>query len=348
LSKWLTPAIAAAISAYACGVVARHGTPIDDALPLIAVIVTAVAAVTHPAVQLAVPLLMGGEIAIADERLRLLFFGLVLAVALGSAGVRRGFGGVSQSIVVTVAAILLLRWIPLSDVMIVREILLLAIAFGIVVVLEGTMIGVAIAVAVALFTPAIPLRTLGFPLAVLIALVVLRFAGMPKLRADWLGSTALAIMLVFFAWSGVFARALPLALHGLPCPTPRAPVRMALAAGQAVVLDVPSGATALILSGANMSRLPSGVRVGSINRMPLRIGDVADWGSLRREHFYGSRNSIPSNPAGALRGYGQAAWIDGAGRMDIPRRARTLRVTADPHLPSAARLQIDAFELVTQ
>ncbi len=89
-----------------------------------------------------------------------------------------------------------------------------------------------------------------------------------------------------------------------------------------------------------------GVRVGSVNRMPVRVGDIADWGFLRREHFYASRNRLPSSPAGELHGYGQSAWIDGAGRFEIPRHARVLRVSADPHLPPAARLQIDAFELV--
>ncbi|HSP17451.1 MAG TPA: hypothetical protein VLV78_22090 [Thermoanaerobaculia bacterium] len=345
MSKWLTTIIAAAISAYACGVVVQHGTPIDNALPLIAVIVTAVAAVTHPAVQLAIPLLMGGEMVIADERLRLLWFGLVVAAALCHPQRSEGAGWWRPAIL-TIGSILILRWIPISEVMPGRELVLLALALAIVAALEWTTIGVAIAVSVALFTPAIPMRTLAFPLAVLIVLILLRVAGMPRLRAEWLGSAALAVMLLFFAWSGVLARALPLALLGLPASTPRAPVHMALAAGEAVTLDVPSGANAIILSGANLSRMQPGVRVGSINRMPVRIGEVADWGFLRREHFYGARNRPPSNPAGELRGYGQTAWVDGAGRVEIPTGVRTLRVSADPHLPPAARLQIDAFELV--
>ncbi len=229
MSKWLTPVIAAAISARACGVVAQYGTPVDDALPLIAVIITAVAAVTHPAVQLAVPLLIAGEIAVADERWRLLWFGLVLAIAFAFEPQRHRE---HRALVKTIAAILLLRWIPLHDVMPVRELILIALALSIVALLQWTTIGIAIAAGVALFTPAIPLRTFAFPVAVLTVLIVLRIAAMPRLRAEWLGSTALAVMLLFFAWSGVVARALPLALRGLPVTTPRVDVRMALAPGQ--------------------------------------------------------------------------------------------------------------------
>jgi hypothetical protein len=97
-----------------------------------------------------------------------------------------------------------------------------------------------------------------------------------------------------------------------------------------------------------VSRLREGTVVGSVNRVPVRIGDVADWGFLRREYFHASRNSVPVNAAGEVRGYGQSAWIDGAARFPIPRNTTTLRVTADPRLPSSARLQIDAFELVTR
>ena len=81
LSKWLPAIIAAVLSAYAAAVAAQYPTPIDSALPLIAVVVTIVAAITHPSIQLAVPLLIGGEIVIADERLRLLWFGLVIGTA---------------------------------------------------------------------------------------------------------------------------------------------------------------------------------------------------------------------------------------------------------------------------
>ena len=121
---------------------------------------------------------------------------------------------------------------------------------------------------------------------------------------------------------------------------------MALAPGQTINLDVPANAKAVILSGANISRLALGTVVGSINNVPIRVGDVADWGFLRREHFYGARNRVPNDPAGELRDYGQNAWIDGAARFDI--REPTIRIHADPRLPATARLQIDSFELVNR
>jgi len=362
LSKWLAAIVAAAISAWACGAVAQHGTPIDDALPVIAVIVTAIAALTFPAIELAVPLLIGGEIVIADERLRLLWFGLVLGIAFGAAlfGIRdSGFAiqtaaesripnPESRSIAITIGAIVLLRWIPLRNVLVLRELVLLAIAIAIVAALRWRATGVAIAVAAAVFTPAFPLRTLGFPIAVLIAAAILRQVGMPRLRGDVLASFAICVMLLFFAWSGVFARALPLALTGLPQKTARTPIRMALAPGQSITLDVPPNAHALVVSGANIARVRRGTMAGTIGATVVRVGDIADWGFLRREHFYASRNTLPPSPAGELRDYGQSAWVDGAARVAIPRNARTLRVSAAANLPSNARLQIESFELVSR
>ncbi len=347
LRKWVVTIIAAVLSAYAAGVVAQFGTPVDSVLPLIAVVITIVAAVSRPAIQIAVPLLLGGEIVIADERLRLVWFGLVLGFAFGAV-VLGPRSSVLGSSVVAVAAIVLLRWIPLSNVAIWREVLLVGVALVIVVVMRGTAIGVAIAVATALFTPLVPLRTIGFAVAVLVVLVAFRIAGMPDLHFPAAGALVLAIMMLFFAWSGVLARAPHLAIEGLPSPTPRAPVRMALAPGQSVSLDVPHGATALIVSGANMARLRPGTIAGTMNGIPIRIGEIADWGFLRRDHFFKSRNRVPDHPAGQLRDYGQAAWVDGAGRVEIrgPRvAARGLVVRADQDLPPAARLQIDAFEL---
>ena len=349
LSKWLPAIIAAVLSAYAAAVAAQYPTPIDSALPLIAVVVTIVAAITHPSIQLAVPLLIGGEIVIADERLRLLWFGLVIGTAFAAACLRELTW--TRAAVLTIAAIVLLRWLPIANVVIWREALLIAIALLIMTALRATALGIAIAVAVALFTPLVPLRTIGFPIVVLIVVVILRAFETPPLHLNVAAAVSLALMLTFFAWSGVFARAALFVIRGLPSDAPREAVRMALAPGQSIVLDVPGNASALILSGANMSRLGPGTIVGSIDNVPIRIGDVADWGFLRREHFYGSRNQVPTNPAGELRGYGQNAWIDGAARFPVrgPRpEARGLRVAADAHLPAAARLQIDAFELVSR
>lgn len=347
LRKWIVTIIAAALSAYAAAVVAQYGTPVDHALPLIAAVVTIAAAVSHPLIQLAVPLLLGGEIAIADERMRLCWFGIVIAAAFAAA--MQCEEKRERAVVLTIGAIVLLRWIPFANVTLFRELLLIVVALLIVAVMRWSSIGVAIAVATALVTPLVPLRTIGFALAVLAGLVALRIAGMPDLRFPAIGAFAIAIVMLFFPWSGVLARAPKLALAGLPVTTARLPVHMALAPGQAVSLDVPSDATALILSGANMSRLRPGTIAGAINGIPVRIGDIADWGFLRREHFYKSRNRVPENPAGELRDYGQSAWVDGAARFDLggsrPTSSGPLVVRADQRLPAAARLQIDAFEL---
>lgn len=350
-SKWLPPIIAAVLSAYAAAVVARFSTPIDGALPLIAVVITIVAAISHPSIQLAVPLLVGGEMAIFDERARLLWFGMVIGCAFAAAVLcqsgpeRSERGGIGAGVLV-VASIVLLRWIPMKNVVIWREMLLIAIALLIMLALRATAFGIAVAVAAAMFTPLIPLRTIGFPIAVLLVVAILRLIDIPPIRFDVASSLMLAVMLLFFAWSGVFARATPFVIRGLPVATPRQAVRMALAPGQAIRLDVPANANAVILSGANMSRLRLGSVVGSINNVPIRLGDVADWGFLRREHFYGARNRLPNDPAGELRDYGQSAWIDGAARFPI--RQQTIRIQADPRLPATARLQIDAFELVSR
>jgi hypothetical protein len=152
-------------------------------------------------------------------------------------------------------------------------------------------------------------------------------------------------MLMFFAWSGVFARAFPVVVRGLKS-AERVPVQLSLPAGRSAELDVPDGATAMILSGANVPRLARGTVIGRIDPggIPVRIGDVADWGVLRREHVYAARHRLPENPAGLIRDYGYAAWLDGGGRMPVP-QTRVVRVTADRALPPDARLQIDAFEV---
>lgn len=336
MNHWIATIIAAALSAYASAVVTQFGTPVDHALPFIAVGITIVAAFTHPSIQLAVPLLIGGEVSISDERLRLIWFGLVLAIAAAVALMKS-----ERRISIAIAAILLLRWIPLSNVVVWRELLLLAIAVLIVIALRETPLGVAIGVATTLFVPLFPLRTIGYAIAVLVAAFIVR-THVPRWTVA--SSFALALMILFFAWSGAFARATSLALWGLPRTTTRVPMQMALAPGQAVSIDVPGDACAVILSGANIARLEPGTVVGAIDGKPLRVGDVADWGFLRRDQFHASRNTIPKNSAGLLRDYGQAAWIDGAARFRIS--ATRIRIAADAHLPPPARLQIDAFELV--
>ena len=339
----VTWGVAAIGSAAAAMLVARHATPIDDALPFIALVVTVVAAASHPVVQLAVPLLLLGEIVIVDERLRLFWFGVVLAAAFAAAMLSARAR--SAAIAIAVAAVLLLRWIPFSEVLPGREIAIVALAAGTVFVLGATPLAIAVAVIAALFTPAVPLRTLLIPLAVLLIATTSRLFGTSRLRLPATASFAVAVVMAFFAWSGAFARAFPFMLRGGPPLMHRVPVSIALEPGQSAQLEVPAGARGLILSGANVPRLREGVILGRIDPggQVIRIGDIADWGALRREHYYRSRNPLPRRPGGRLRGYGQTSWIDASGRIAV--EPGLVTVTADRALPSDARLQIDAIEL---
>ena len=310
-----------------------------------AVILTAIAAFTHRAIQLGILLLMAGEIGIADERARLLWFGIVTAVAFASA-----IGRMSHRFspyVIAAGAILLLRWIPYGEVMPGRELLLIAIAVVMVALMRATPLAVVLAVMAVLFTPAIPLRTLIVPVAILIAAAIARAFGLVRRNAHAAAALLLAVPLLFFAWSGAFARTLPLMIRGVPSRAVRHPVQMALRPGQSVEIDVPPGAQSLILSAANMARVRQGTVLGRIapGGGVVRMGDVADWAAFRREQYHAARNRIPYDAAGLLRGYGQTAWVDGAGRVPLPTNATRISVTADPSIPRDGRLQVDAFEL---
>jgi hypothetical protein len=247
-------------------------------------------------------------------------------------------------LLIAISAILLLRWIPFSEVHLGRELFLLAIATLIVLVLGRTPFAVALSVIVVLITPAIPLRTLLLPTAVLIIAVLARTFGMPRIRLAWPSAMAVAFVMLFFAWSGVIARAFPYFLKHARPEIPRFTVAQAFPANAALTLDVPPGAKSLIVSGANVSHLPRGTRLGTLDGRPIAIGEASDWGYLRRAHYYGTRNPLPRDPAGRLRDYGYAAWVDGAGRIPLPPNARTIRVTVDAALPQGASLQVEGFE----
>lgn len=347
--QWIA---SAALSAYACHLVVLHATPlhstlIDRALPLLGLVVTALAAVSHPAVMLAVPLLIVSEVAIADEPTRLFAFGVVLAAAFGVTVTRddSAWRWVRPA-VVTIAALVVLRWIPLADVMIGRELFLIVIALAIVAILGAGPIAVAIAVAAVLATPAVPLRTLALPVLVVFVVFLARVFGLPRLRLSVPAAAILGFMMLFFAWSGVVARALPWFLRVAEPAASRVAIHRALAPGESVRFDVPPATRSLIASGANVAHLSRGTLIGRIEPggRELRIGDVADWGYLRREQFYGSRNPLPSDPAGRLHGYGYRAWVDGAGRIALPNRASSIIVTADAALPAGSTLQVEGFE----
>lgn len=337
--QWI---LAAAACAFASHFALQHATPIDRALPFIALVIAVVAwAFDDVATLIAVPLMMLAEILLADETMRLVTFGVIVAAALVS-HIRKG-----PAIVLVLVSLLLLRWIPRPD-HLFREIILILIALATTWVLGRTPFAVAVAVLAALFTPTVPLRTLALPLLVLFVATLARLFGMPRIRLALPSAIALAFALIFFARSGIVARAFPYFLKPPRLTAERFTINAALAASQSETFAVPDDARALILSGANVARLRRGAPLGVIEpgNIAVRIGDAADWGYLRRDQFFGTHNPLPRDPAGKLREYGYASWIDGAGRIALPRGTRRIRITADASLPPGASLQVEGFEIV--
>lgn len=343
--------LSAALSALAAYVSLQQATPVDRALPLIAVAVTLVAAVSYSQVMVAIPLLVIAEIALAGESLRLIAFGVIAAAAFGAAMLalprrRDDPRGVGQALVLAAAAIFVLRWIPLDDVLIARELVLLAAALFVVVVLDGTPLAVAVAVVTALATSAVPLRTFWIPATVVAVAVAARTLGLPRLALTWPSSAVVAFALLFFPSSGIVARGLPYFLKASRVASLSHPIQGTLGPGMSESLEVPEGATSLVVSGANIAGLRVGEPLGRIEPggVVIRVGDASDWGYMRREQSHGARNPLPRNPAGQVRGYGYGAWVDGAGRITLPPDAATIRVTAATTLPPGAALQVEGFE----
>ena len=346
--RWIA---AAALSAYACYLAVHHATPIDAALPLLAVAVTFLAWLSYPALMLGVPMLIAAEIALADETTRLLAFGAIVATSVACANVGRASArpgrAEARPTFVALLAVILLRWLPLDQIQWGREIILLILTVAIVVVLGRTPFAVAVAVITALVTPAIPMRTLLLPVAVLFIAAAARTFGLPKLNLTWPSAVVLAFVMLFFPWSGIVARAFPYFLREAMPERERWHIRHALPANESRTYEVPHNAKALILSGANVAHFRRGAVLGRIEPggITVRIDDAADWGYLRREAWHRAHNPLPRDSAGKVRDYGYAAWVDGAGRVALPKGARTIRVTADARLPEDASLQVEGFEL---
>ena len=172
---------------------------------------------------------------------------------------------------------------------------------------------------------------------------------------DKLKPLAYAAALALFAmwpWSGVVARALPVVARYDPPAGEVRIVGLALARGQTASVAIPrAGHVTVDASVANGSGLPPGRVVGFIDAggctRTIRIGDVADFGFTRREHFFPSRNPLPHVSRADIRGYGSTAWVHGAGAIGVACRGAmmALRFRAADDLPPQARLQIESVEL---
>jgi len=331
----------AVVAAWASFSVVQFATPVDRALPFLAVVVVALdwaaASSTQDGMRTRLPhsallaaLLMACEVVIADERTRLLAIAIVMAFAF-AASFR------AHPVVLTILAVLVIRWIPLHDVVIWRELIILAAAIAIALVSRNAFL----AVPAALFAPAWPMK-----------ITILMLAGAALLsatlrrRKPYLDAMVLALIIAFFPWSGLMARGWRFFLQP-PRQAERRHVYYALRRGESVAFEIPAEAESLIVSGANIQSLRPGTPLGTIEprAIPIRVGDAADWGFMRREQFFASRNRYPRDPAGRIRGYGWSCWIDGAGRVLLPPGIGTIRVTADSHLPTGAILQIESIEM---
>jgi hypothetical protein len=347
-------------------------TPVDGALPVIVLLVVAIAVLCGrraAAVLFAIPLLLACAICFPDPHTRLLGYGIVLAAAFCGA-----FWAIKEWTFVpcaglTLAGIALLRWIARERVEVWREVVIVIGALLIVAVMKKSPLAVAVALAAAFLTPGIPTRTLAIPFAVaaLIAFctpLIRRFAPpspagrrsdkKPPLppgeggRASrpnlvTLPAFVTAVMLILFPWSGVAARGIAYFFRAAPAQR-IAPLNFALKPGESIDVDVPGDAKSVAMSAANGFRLKRDSVAGTLDGRPLTMRDVADWGYMRREQWWRSRNRLPRVPDGIIRGYGYDAWVDGAGRIPLPPHATRIRIAADPHLPADARLQVEAFE----
>ncbi len=339
---------------------ATHATPIDTALPFIAVVVSFVAWLVREerafyAISCAVPLLLGCSLAIVDERMRLIGFGLIAASAFGAALFARETLTAARAAGFVIASVGLLRWIGRDRFEPGRELLIVLGCVLIALATRGRKFGVMLAVAAGLVSPAIPVRTVAIPYVVAVVCWIAFLPRSPlnperERRPSVLIESASALVVasavLLFPWSGAAARSLPY-FWRVPPSGERIALNWALAPGQTETLDLPEGATSLIVSGANALQLHRGTILGRIDpgAIPIRIGQVADWGYARREQFWKSRNVMPQNPAGLIRDYGYDAWIEGAGRVPLPAAVKRIRITADRGLPAEARLQVEAIEV---
>ncbi len=386
------------------------------------------------AVQCAVPLLIVAMMTLADERARLLAYGVIVALAYGAAviavyantasGTPKAMerwrpagwlGGVSPpEIVLTVVGIVLLRWIPLHDVRSVRELVVLAGSVALLFAMPrrrdaagpagGTPAFLIAVLAVAVATPVRAGMMTFLPFALALLVVGLRSLGVSASTSTLnLPSLAIAAVLLLCAcfaryslatvyvasaivflvpvidrmrplsyaaamavfalwpWSGIIARALPVARNYSPLVGEVQPVSRALAPGELLPISVPPHVREAIVTtyGGYIERLRSGRVIGAIEATdrrgrvtvrPIRIGDTADFGFMRREQFFASRNPLPRFSPGEIRGYGANAWVVGAGRTTVSCASDivSLRVVAAADLRAQSRLAVDSVEYSQQ
>jgi hypothetical protein len=366
-------------------------------IAVLAILLLAVSLFTRPSarpwIQLGVPLVVVASMFLPDDRSRMLACGVIVAIALAYAA--SVAVTLREAVVVTIAGVFLMRWLPLSDVMFWRELVVL---WGVLLILwsAGIPAGgadknvgaplIAAAIAVATVTPIIPRRGLLFPF-IIAALTLLpttaragvaaiMLAAVPFVRYSFAamliaGAITLALPLIrripvvpqtaaialfaLWPWSGLLARSFPAFLRAVPMSTNANGAT--LSASEAMSVDVPERAQAVIVtsSGAQTSRFRSGRVLGTVEVTArtgervvreIRVGDVADFGFMRREQFFNSRNVPPPLPTDNVRGSGATSWLWGGGRVAVWAKSEiaAVRITAAADLPSGTKLQIESID----
>ena len=338
--QWLAFAV---VSAVASHFVAPDSTPIDRALPFVVVLLAACcftteAQRTQSLCALCVSVVLLPPIFFTDEHTRLLAYGVIAAVTFA---VAMANAPAERHIILVICGVLLLRWIPFSEVIFWREMVVLA---GAIVVLLASRSPV-LAIAVALFTPVFPRRAMLFPFLVGILFLILPRVRVPAFMRIPIYACAVALF-AMWPWSGIVARALPAFLRAERPPENSKPLWVALERGESVSIDAPPGArrAEIIASGANAAQLRRGTLMGTVEGVEIRIGDIADFGYTRREHYFASRNPAPRRPIDDVKGYGQSAWLHTAGLIDVLVHNNTIHVSAARDLPPNTRLQIEAVD----
>jgi hypothetical protein len=272
-------------------------TPIDAHLPLVIALVLACAWAARGTswssmIQCAVPLLIAAMMTIADQRTRLLAYGIIVAAAFAIAVAATAHeterwrlagwpGGVSPpTVVLAMAGVILLRWIPLRDVHVVKELILLAGSIALLFSIRRrdaaepagetpALLGVLVLAAV---TPIPPGKMALLPLTVAVLVFITRRVPQVAIAAFFLicaffaryslATIYIAVAIVFlmpllnrvkpltyataiaifalWPWSGIIARALPLLRNYEPAAGNVRAVGVALAPSEARAIDVPT------------------------------------------------------------------------------------------------------------
>jgi hypothetical protein len=319
-------------------------TPIDTHLPLIAAVVLVCGWAARrtrwqAAAYSALPLVVAVMMLLTDERQRLLAYGVIVAGAFACAlaafesvpGSTSEYLGVPRTladdaagatgrgtprypryseVLLLAAGIAVVRWIPLHDVHVLRELVVLGGSVALLLAIRFAQPRAPVAVviiavaAVALVTPVQPAKMTFFPAALaMVALLMRRLDAQLATAVVLIGCAAFsryslatlyivaaivfmlpllarvrplvygaaAVIFALWPWSGVIARALPL-LRNYDAPVDARTIAQALAPGDALPLDIaPHARHAIVsMSGAQMWRMRPGRVVGSIEATDVR------------------------------------------------------------------------------